>query len=335
MLTACSGGGDFTYTAERQTMGFRDDAVSFGIYTAPAENGYYVLSGFRNENDEKNIYGNRIAFIDDAGERRSKVLNNYNGEYKGESNFLLSYYGIWYKNSKIYTAYAFVPLDESETLDLIFDVYDENFNLIKSVKPGTVPRWGNTNVVFDGEYFYYSYDDPRTGQEVPYPNGDARVYRLNTELELVDSVNPTDKPTEPAGILQLVLSGDGKVYTVYFEEYFFGTRYKMKPYGENEKPVIIDGDLLNAEIATAGDSNFLTYYYDQNSGKGIEESLFGIKPNGKTERINIESSEPIYKPDALINGVSESGTRVSFYIAGDLEEYGKNNLLKIVLTPTE
>jgi hypothetical protein len=336
-LAACSGGRDFTFAAKTETIDFRDDVVSFGIYTAPADGGYYVLSSFRNELTEmtNNTYGTQIAFIDDAGERRSKVLNSYNGDFKGGDNYMLSYYGIWYKDSKIYTAYGIVSLEDDSPFDLVFDVYDENFNLIKSVTPGTIERWGYARVVFDGEYFYYASDDPRTGAEIPYPNSDARVYRLNTELELVDSVNPTDKPTEPAGILQLALSGDGRVYTIYFEEYFFGTRYKMKPYGENEKPVIIDGDLLDAEISTVGDSNFLTYYYDQNSERGIEESLFGIKPNGKVERINIERNEPIYEPNALLYSAVENGTRVSFHIESDYSnEENKRDLQKIILTPT-
>jgi hypothetical protein len=336
-LAACSGGsGEFTYTAQTQEMSFRDDLVSHGIYTAPAPGGYYVLSKFRKEEQSGSIYGNQISFIDDAGERRSKVIDSNDEIYEGFGNYSLAYHGIWYKDGKIYTAYTVAPLNESELIDIVFETYDENFNLIKSVMPGSIPRWSYTNVVFDGEYFYYSSDDSRTGQDVPYPNSDAIVYRLNTEFEVIDSVNPTDKPTEPAGILRLFMDGDGKVYTVFFEEYFFGTRYKMKPYGENEKSVIIKGDLLNAEIATQGDSNFVTYYYSD-SEESSARGYFGVKPNGDTVRINIESDEFInefYKPTALLYSIVEDGTRVSFcYEDGSSGDDEERDIQKIVLTP--
>jgi hypothetical protein len=332
MLSACSGSNEFTFTAETTEIEIVGNVETYQSDIAPAPGGYYLLTANRNFDDEGNqIYSNIISFADDAGIRRSKILSEYVLE-----DTLISQQGVWYKDGRIYTAYTIVPLDESEMLDIVFEVYDENFNLIKSVKPGSVARWCPAKVVFDGEYFYYTSDNPKTGQDVPYPNSDAIIYRLNTEFELVDSVNPTDKPTDPAGILQLFVGGDGKVYTVYFEEYFFGTRYKMKPYGENEKPVIIDGNLLNTEIATQGDSNFITYYINESSENYSELGIFGIKPNGDTERIEVVFGENEIQLDYyIILATAQNDERVSIYVRNKRDENKEweNELVKTVFKP--
>jgi hypothetical protein len=308
-LAACSGGEVFTFTAKSTHFDAPEDSGFLDYFSTPSPDGYYVLSSTRKD-DGVNISGWVISFVDDAGIRRSKTIFEY---YMDE--IFYAYHGIWYVGGRIYTAYSPASLEDTPAIDLIFDVYDENFNLIKSVTPGTIPRWGSTNIVFDGEYFYYSYDDPRTGADFPYPNSDAGVYRLNTELELIDSVNPTDKPIDPAGIMRLFVGGDGKVYTVFFEEYFFGTRYKMKAYGEGEKSVIIDAKLADADIAEYGDSNFLTYYavddYEALTGLGI----YGIKPNGKTERIEIETYGALITEIAFIKSANVNGERAAVTVS--------------------
>jgi hypothetical protein len=301
-LAACAGGETFTFTAETVIYDAPLDTSTLECFSAAAPDGYYVLNAVE---DAVNPRGWRISFLDDAGVRRSKEISEY---YYNET--VIAYHGIWYTDGRVYTAYSPASLEDTPVVDLKFDIYDENFNLIKSVTPGTIPRWGSTNIVFDGEYFYYSYDDPKTGEDVPYPNSDARVYRLNSELELVDSVNPTDSPIDPAGIMRIFTGGDGRVYTIYFEEAFFGTRYKMKPYGEGEKAVIIDANLADSDIAEYGDSNFLTYYVTDDYESEMGMSVYGIKPNGKTERIEINSdSNIIFTQIALIKGMTEGDKR--------------------------
>jgi hypothetical protein len=328
-LAACSGGVDFTYTAETVIYDAPLDTGTLECFSAAVPDGYYVLNTVE---DAVNPRGWRIAFLDDAGVRRSKEISEY---YYNET--VIAYHGIWYADGRIYTAYSPASLEDTPSIDLKFDIYDENFNLIKSVTPGTIPRWGSTNIVFDGEYFYYSYDDPKTGADIPYPNSDARVYRLNSELELVDSVNPTDSPTDPAGIMRIFLSGDGRVYTIYFEEAFFGTRYKMKPYGEGEKAVIIDTKLADADIAEYGDSNFLTYYATDDNESDTGMSVYGIKPNGKTQRIEIDSDSNImFTQIALIKGMTEGGERSAVTVRiSEPTDNGKVTMqfMKTVFTP--
>jgi hypothetical protein len=327
--SGCAGmGGEFTVSAEKTVVeeGIADRSFS-GFQIAETDNGYYYVAKF--SVDDSLVEGNEIGFADEGGIRRRKTVYEIEG-----FNYRRLYYGIWYDDGKIVTAYSpqtwnLIP---NESIPLYFDEYDENFNLIRTVSPGNIvqavlesdvqfnpsPSLMSIyleSVAFDGEYFYYFFDNPEFGPEIAEPNSDMRVYRLNRDFEVVDSVNPSDSRINASGILKLVKAADGKVYIIYFENGYFGTSIKMKAYGENEKAVKIKGIAeperaieQAIEFAGYGDARFITYY------SSVDGLIYGVLPNGSTVLYDWEqyNGTGLNVPSALLSGsVASDGTRIS------------------------
>jgi hypothetical protein len=305
-----SGGGEFVFDVKETEILNEFSLGNYSSYIAAAEsgNGYYLLS--MSYDREAEIYTTELSFTDDSGIKRSNQI--FAGNFYDDMRYYLD---VWQKDGRLYTAYITdgeIYYSENLPHDLFFEEYDENFNLIKSVKVDTLPAQSETTAAFDGEYFYYNYDDTASGPDVAYPNDDMKIVRLNGEFEVVDSVNPSDSRYNPSRILKLALAADGKIYTIYSEAGYFGTTIKMKAFGENEKAVKIKG-IPNPEQANSGsvrfanygDENFISYI----SANGMPYS--GVNADGTLVPIT-DTSEKFLIDKIFYSIPTGNGNRVSF-----------------------
>jgi hypothetical protein len=288
--------------------------IGKAIWTvAPAPDGVYALS--QNVSIGPPIFEYNLSFIDNTGVSKSTWL------HKSESTAdTREYYGVWYVGGKIITAYSPIdmrvenaPTGEYDPLrrevDLIFEEYDEDLNLARSVTVGKIPNSYTNSVTFDGEFFYYVSDDPSYHQNVGEPLADAVVYRLDRDLSPAGSDAPLGDERRMAHIEKVITGGDGNVYIVWEEPTtIFGNEYRMKKYGENEETISI-GYNYSASFLPTGDSDYLFYMYHQN------DEILGVSETGKVTKIRVRDPDPMYFIGDFSSSAIIDGVRVSFETA--------------------
>jgi hypothetical protein len=298
-----------------QSVVERNVDIGKGIWKlAPAPVGVYVLS--ENMSLLTPTFEYNLSFIDNTGAQKSEWL------HKSESTTdTRTYYGIWYSDGKIVTAYSpidmtarpaeVVPIDEYDPkvneVDLVFEEFDEDLNLIRSVTAGKILNIYTQSVAFDGEYFYYVSDDPTYSTSVDKDwFADAVVYRLDRDFNPAGSEAPLGDERRMARIENVITGGDGSVYIVWHESnMLYPYLYRMKKYGEGEKTIRIQyNDSVN--FVPTGDSEYLFYMFHQN------DELLGVSAKGKVTKIKVRDPEPIDFTTDFYNSAVIDGVRVSY-----------------------
>ncbi|MDR0992869.1 MAG: hypothetical protein LBL87_08275 [Ruminococcus sp.] len=256
------------------------------ISFAPTDGGFFAVFG-ADDYDER-FFTSKLAFVDGGGIVREKTL------YETRDIKEARYYGrLWETKDKTLTLiYALsYNQDENGEIEIHMEEYDTDFNLLRSKNITKVLYSNGSGFVFDGEYYYYYYDDPTFNSSTVDPNAEMRVYKLNSDFEIVDEMNPSDSETNPTMIDTLVLGGDGKVYVFYTENNALGFDRRMKAFGE-DKFAQVGGDVVNSYTIN-GDENALFY---------------GVNNNGEIFTIAADGS-------------------VASVVLGDLGEFSPQNIL--------
>jgi hypothetical protein len=326
-LSACGifGGEIF---AEQSVIATNVD-IGKGIWqTAPAPGGVYALS--ENMSITTPMFEYNLSFIDSSGVSRSTWL------HKSRSvTDTRTYYGIWYSDGKIITAYSpidmtagpteVVPIEEYDPkvkeVDLVFEEFDENFNLLRNVTVGKILNIYTQSVAFDGEYFYYTSDDPTYNGIIEKDwFADAVVYRLDRDYQPAGSEAPLGDERRMANIERVITGSDGNVYILWYEpSSIFPFQYYMKKYGEGEEHIRIkyyDG----AQFVASGDSDYLFYMFHQN------EEVLGVNAAGRVTKIKVRDTDPMHFMNDFGSSVVTDGVRVSFETVenGDTLDLVKN-----------
>jgi hypothetical protein len=253
-----------TITLEEDTGGEQLDTFT------PAEGGGF-FAVFTTQDTENKTFGADLAFIDESGILRRQ--NIYESELKNRR----FYASLWETGRKtIVTACYSLPFGNDSEMDLYFEEYDADFNLLRSKNVGKI-RFTFDGGAYDGEYFYYFYDAPAFNSESTVRNADLAVYKLNERFETVEVWNPADSETNLTEIGRIVLGGDGKIYVLYTEYNSLGDDRRIKEFG-SDKFVHMNGN-VQPSFTSDGDENSLFYGFNN------ESELFGINADGSVSSI--------------------------------------------------
>jgi hypothetical protein len=235
----------------------------------PTDGGFFAV--LTTQDTENKTVSSDLAFVDESGVLRRKSI------FESELKNRRFYAGLWETGRKtIVTAYYVLPVGDDPEMDLHFEEYDADFNLLRSKNVGKI-RFSFDGGVYDGEYFYYFYDDPNYNSEGTARNADIAVYKLNERFETVEVWDPADSETNLTEINRIVLGGDGKVYVLYTEYNSLGDDRRIKEYG-SDKFVHMRGN-VRASSTGGGDENSLFYGFNN------ELELFGINADGSVSSI--------------------------------------------------
>jgi hypothetical protein len=313
-LSACAlFGGNLEVFETGELLENNADVGTYTISISEAPDGVYMLSENFSLNNSK--FESNLALVDDTGVKKSAWLHN--SECPSDTR---TYHGVWYSDGKIITAYSPINLTANSTetessesyspkgkeIDLIFDEYDEDLNLIKSVTAAKMLNVYTNGVAFDGEYFYYFSDNHDYSYNSGEPLADAIVYRLDSDYKLIDSEAPLGDKHRMAAIEKVLTGGDGSVYIVWSEPpTILGYRYYMKKYGEGEKTIRIQCN-DNINFFHTGDSEYLFYMHHQN------DEVLGVSATGKVTKIKVLDENPLDFSTDFYNSAVIDGVRVSF-----------------------
>jgi hypothetical protein len=313
-LSACAlFGGNLEVFETGEMLQNNADVGTYTIGISEAPDGVYMLSENFSLNNSK--FESNLALIDDTGVKKSAWLHN--SESPSDTR---TYYGVWYSEGKIITAYSPINLIGNSTenepiqgyspkdkeIDLIFDEYDEGLNLIRSVTAGKMFNAYTQSVAFDGEYFYYFSDNHDYSQYSGEPLADGIVYRLDRDYKLIDSEAPLGGEPRMASIERVITGSDGSVYILWHESnMLYPYLYRMKKYGEGEKTIRIQYN-DSAQFIAAGDDDYLFYMYHQN------EEILGVSETGKVTKIKVRDPDPMHFTNDFHSSVLIDGVRVSF-----------------------
>jgi ABC-type glycerol-3-phosphate transport system substrate-binding protein len=334
ILTACGSvtrKSDFLFGMTETPLGEKfTESVMLSAVT-PAPGGFYAVSG--DYDYEAKTYSADLIFIDEGGISRTKRI--YETADAAKSKYYLKIFSMPDGNIVVLSAEGentdpttdengfMTPLSDS---DLIFEEYDADFNFIKSATVGKVHSPVYTMYpVFDGEFFYYYYDDSTFNSTTENPNDEMRVYKVNRDFMIVAEENPS-RGDDPQGIAKLIIGGDGRVYTVFWEN--LQTLY-FKPFGADEyiKANASWRLQLEGDYAADGDEDFLFYCFN------VEQNLYGIDKTGKLTLVMTNDESPPDFFESFISGTPENGSRISLGISGGMtsetHSFVKREVVKI------
>jgi hypothetical protein len=327
-LSACGifGGGEIF---AEQSIIAENVHIGKGIWQlAPAPGGVYALS--ENMSITTPAFEYNLSFIDNSGVSRSTWLHK-----SDSSTDTRTYYGIWYVGGKIITAYSpidmtagpteVVPIEEYDPkikeVDLVFEEFDEDLNLTRSVTVGKILNIYTQSVAFDGEYFYYTSDDPTYHDNIEKDwFADAVVYRLDRDFNPAGSEAPLGDERRMANIERVITGSDGNAYILWYEpSSIFPFQCYMKKYGEGEEHIRINYN-EGAQFIASGDSDYLFYMFHQN------EEILGVNAAGKVTKIKVQDPDPMLFMRDFGSSTIADGVRVSFVTAenGDTLDLVKN-----------